>query len=150
MADHSLDYKNIASDTGVSAGLSGYAFEYLHRSTGRAQAVGSLEQIVEEPVRIEASSSRDSSIWCLGAAAGAVALGAVALSGGIVLHVIGYALASLLAFTLIAMFRRRSLERAVKEGIGVPHAVNLFAVGVLLVGFAVSVAQSWLIASYLS
>lgn len=105
---------------------------------------------MEESLRTKTRSSRDSSTWCLAAATGAVALGAVALGGGIVLHVVGYALASLLAFTLIAMFRRRSLERAIKEGIGVPHRVNLFAACVLLVGFAVSVAQSWLIASYLA
>lgn len=150
MADHSLENKNTTSDARGSADLLGSASEYFHRAICPIQAMGPVEQIVEEPVRTEGVSSRDSSTWCLGAAAGAVALGALALSGGIVLHVIGYALASLLAFTLIAMFRRRSLERAVKEGIGVPHRVNLLAIGVLVVGFAVSVAQSWLIASYLA
>jgi hypothetical protein len=105
---------------------------------------------MEESVNIEAGASRDSSAWCLWGAAGAVALGAVALLGGIALHVVGYALASLLAFTLIALFRRRSLERAVKEGIGVPHRINVVAIGVLVAGFVVSVAQAWLIASYLS
>lgn len=104
---------------------------------------------MEELSGSEADSSGDPSIWCFAAAA-AVFLGAVALSGGILVHVIGYAFASLVAFTLIAIFRRRSLERVVKEGVGVPHWVNLVAAGVLVVGLVVSVAQSWLIASYLS
>lgn len=101
-------------------------------------------------MRPQPSRSGDSSIWCLRGAAVAVILGALALSGGIVLHFVGYALASLLAFTLIAMFRRRSLERVLREGIAVSHRVNVFAVCVLVVGFVVSVLQSWLIASHLS
>lgn len=77
-------------------------------------------------------------------------MSAILLAGGIVLHLLGYALASLCAFTLIAMFRRRSAERSVTAGVGVPHWINLTAVGVLIAGFAVSVVHSWLIASYFS
>jgi hypothetical protein len=88
--------------------------------------------------------------WLLWAALGAVLLGLLALSGGIALHFVGYALASLFAFTLIAMFRRRSIERSLSDGIAVPRWMNRLAVGVLAVGFVVSVAQAWLIASYFS
>ncbi|HMI82074.1 MAG TPA: hypothetical protein VK480_09835 [Solirubrobacterales bacterium] len=77
-------------------------------------------------------------------------LSALALSGGIALHLAGYALASLFAFTLIAMFRRRTVERSVTIGVGVPHWINVAAVGVLFIGFAVSVVHSWFIASYYS
>lgn len=88
--------------------------------------------------------------WLLWAAAAAVLLGLLALSGGIVLNLVGYALASLLAFTLVAMFRRRSIERSLTAGIAVPRWMNRFAFCVLALGFAVSVAQAWFIASYFS
>jgi hypothetical protein len=91
-----------------------------------------------------------SASWLLAVAAGAVLLSALALSGGIALHFLGYALASLLAFSAIAMFRRRSLERSAKAGIGIPHWLNVTAVAVLVVGFLVSLAHSWFIASYFS
>lgn len=88
--------------------------------------------------------------WLLAAAAAAVLFGFLALSGGLFLHFVGYALASLLAFTLVAMFRRQSLEQSVKAGIGIPRWMNLAAWALLFVGFAVAVAHSWFIASYFS
>lgn len=91
-----------------------------------------------------------SATWMLWAAAAAVLLGALALFGGILAHFLGYALGSLLAFTLVALFRRRSVERSASAGVGVPHWVNLVAVAVLVVGFGVAIAQSWFIASYFS
>jgi hypothetical protein len=83
-------------------------------------------------------------------AAGAVLVSLFVLSGGIVLHFFGYALASLLAFTLIAMFRRRSVERSASAGIGVPHWINLTAIAVLVAGLLAAVAHAWFIASYFS
>ena len=88
--------------------------------------------------------------WLVGAAVGCVLLSALALAGGILLHFLGYVLASLLAFSLIALFRRRSSERSLTLGIGVPHWVKLTAAGVLFAGFAVSIAHSWFIASHFS
>jgi hypothetical protein len=88
--------------------------------------------------------------WLVGAAVGCVLLGALALAGGILFHFLGYALASLLAFSLIALFRRRSSERSLTQGIGVPRWVRLVAVGALLAGFAISIIHSWFIASYFS
>jgi len=88
--------------------------------------------------------------WLLWAAAAAVLLGLLALPGGIALNLIGYALASVLAFTLVAMFRRRSIERSLTAGIAVPRWMNRLAFGVIATGFAVSVAQAWFIASHFS
>ncbi len=88
--------------------------------------------------------------WTLWAAVGSVALGFAALFGGIAAHVVGYALASLMAFTLVALFRRGAVERQVSAGVVVPHWMNMVAVAVLVVGFVVAVAQAWSIASYLS
>lgn len=90
------------------------------------------------------------SAWLLAVAAASVCISALALSGGIALHFVGYALASLLSFTLIAMFRRRTVERSTSAGIGVPKRVNLLAIAILVAGFGVSVAHSWFIASHFS
>jgi hypothetical protein len=92
----------------------------------------------------------DSSTWLLWVAAASVGLSALVLYGGLALHFAGYALASLLAFTLIAMFRRRTVERSASLGIGVPQRINLLAVAILLLGFVVSIAHSWFIASHFS
>lgn len=105
---------------------------------------------MDEKLALEPRSAQGSATWLLGVASALVAVSAVALSGGIVLNIIGYLLASVFAFTLIAIFRRRSLERSANAGIGVPHWMNLAAAGVLLIGFILSVAHSWFIASYLS
>lgn len=99
-----------------------------------------------------AASERDAGnvTWLLGAAAAAVLLSLLALSGGIALHFLGYVLASLLAFSLVALFRRKSLERTAKAGLGMPRWLNLTAFGVIVVGFGVSIVHSWFIASYFS
>jgi hypothetical protein len=100
----------------------------------------------------EAASGRGagSATWLLGAAAAAVLLSLLALRGGIALHFLGYAFASLLAFSLVALFRRKSLERTAKAGLGMPHWLNLAAFGVIVAGFGVSIVHSWFIASYFS
>jgi hypothetical protein len=112
--------------------------------------MGRLEPVMDDSLASEPGSLAALSRLLIGGAALAVVLGAATLSGGIALHFVGYALASLLAFSLIALFRRQSLERTVNAGIGVPHWLNLAAIGVLIAGFLVSVAQSWLIASHFS
>jgi len=92
----------------------------------------------------------DAPTWLLWVAAGAVILSAAALGGGLGLHIAGYALASLFAFTAIAIFRRRSRELSLAAGIGVGRTAKLLAIGILLAGFAISIAHSWFIASHLS
>lgn len=106
-----------------------------------------MEQVMAGEAGARVSSS---ATWMVWAASGAVVLGALALFGGIIAHFLGYALASLLAFTLIALFRRRSVEVSASAGVGVPHWINVIAVCVLVVGFGVAIAQSWVIASYFS
>lgn len=86
----------------------------------------------------------------LAAAAGCILLSALALAGGVAVHILGYVLASLLAFTLIALFRRRSSERSLTAGIGVPHWIKRAAAGILVAGFLLSVAHAWFIASHFS
>ena len=74
-----------------------------------------------------AASERDAGnvTWLLGAAAAAVLL-------------------------RLALFRRKSLERTAKAGLGMPRWLNLTAFGVIVVGFGVSIVHSWFIASYFS
>ena len=96
------------------------------------------------------SSGSGSQAWLLWVAVGAVALSAVALVGGIVLHLVGYVLASLLAFTAIAIFRRRSLEMSTAAGVGLARSFKLLAAGTLFVGFVISIAHAWFIASHVS
>jgi hypothetical protein len=86
----------------------------------------------------------------LWAAVAAVAVGAAALAGGIVAHFLGYAFASLVAFTLVAFFRRAAVDRQTKSGVVVPNWMNLTAVGVLVAGFAVAIGQALFIASHFS
>jgi hypothetical protein len=95
----------------------------------------------------EAASSPN---WLLIAASGAVAVGVIALMGGIALNLVGYLASSLLASTLVAFFRRRSVRRSSLVGISTPRHLNLIALTLLTVGFALSLVHAWLIASYLS
>lgn len=88
--------------------------------------------------------------WLLVAAAGAVAVGAFALVGGIGLNLIGYATSSLATFTLVALFRRRSVRRSALVGISASQSINLAAFALLGIGFALSLVHAWFIASYFS
>ncbi len=99
---------------------------------------------------MKASARQRSPSWLLWVAGVAVGLSVVALGGGLALHLVGYALASLFAFTAIALFRRRSLELSATAGIGVSSFARVFAGTTLLVGFVVSVADAWFVASHLS
>lgn len=84
------------------------------------------------------------------AAAVAATIGVVALLGGLLLNLLGYAACSFGVFTLVALFRRRSLERSALLGVSPPRNLNLAALALIAVGFLVSVAQAWQIASHLS
>ena len=62
----------------------------------------------------DAESASASPTWLLGVAALSVALGLAAhMLGRLPAHFVGYALDSLIPFTLVAWYRRRSLERLV-------------------------------------
>jgi hypothetical protein len=98
----------------------------------------------------DAAEDGVSANWLVWAAAGTVLLSALLLSGGVFLHFTGYLLASVVTFTLIAFFRKRSLQHSLSAGIGVSRSVNLVAGGILVVGFLVSIAHSWFIASHFS
>lgn len=91
-----------------------------------------------------------SSNWLLIAAAAAVAVGLLALAGGIALNLLGYVASSLAAFTLVALFRRRSIRRSALIGISPSRSVNLISLSLLAVGFGLSLVHAWLIASYFS
>jgi hypothetical protein len=96
-----------------------------------------------------APSGLDPAVLLLAALA-AAAIGIVALLGGFPLNLLGYAASSFGVFTLVALFRRRSLERSALLGISPPRNLNLAALGLIAVGFLVSVAQAWQIANHLS
>lgn len=88
--------------------------------------------------------------WLLLAAAGAVAVGALALAGGIAMNLFGYVASSLATFTLVALFRRRAVQRSAALGISAPRNLNLAALALLAIGFALSLVHAWLIASHFS
>jgi hypothetical protein len=91
-----------------------------------------------------------SGVWFLLLAAAGLAISAVALVGGVGAQVLGYLSASLLLFTSVAWFRRRSLERQAREGIATARTLNMLAIALLVSGFALSVVHAWHIASHLS
>lgn len=97
----------------------------------------------------EAEAARSPN-WLLVTAAGAAAVGALALVGGIALNLIGYAASSLAVFTLVALFRRRSVRRSALIGVSASRNLNFAALALLGVGFALSLVHAWLIASYFS
>jgi hypothetical protein len=86
----------------------------------------------------------------LAAATGCILLSALALGGGVAVHIVGYVLGSLLAFSLIALFRRRAFEQSLTAGIGVPHWIKRAAAGILAAGLVLSIIHAWFIASHFS
>jgi hypothetical protein len=85
----------------------------------------------------------------LAAAALAVALGlALAFVAGPLAHVLGYLFASVLAFTLVAIYRRGALERVFDEGVAPSRSHSMAAVAILAAGFVVAALQAWLIARH--
>lgn len=88
--------------------------------------------------------------WYLLAAGAAAVVAMLTLPGGIVLNLLGYAASSLAVFSLVALFRRVSVRRSAQLGISPPRNLNLAALGLLAIGFALSLAHAWLIASHFS
>jgi hypothetical protein len=89
--------------------------------------------------------------WLLVVASLAVVCGFGALAlDGVLAHVIGYALASLLPFTIVAMFRRQSVERLMVVGLPPSREANTGAVLILVIGFLCSVLHAWFIARHLT
>lgn len=81
------------------------------------------------------------------AAAAFVVLGAIlAAAPGIGFHIFGYVFACLVTFTLVALFRRYSVQRAATEGVVAPGWTHWFSIGLLVVGFAVAILNAWAIA----
>ena len=87
--------------------------------------------------------------WLLILASVAVLASALTLPlGGLTVHFLGYLLASLLAFTCVALFRRRGLERLLAVGVATSTRLNSFALGVLFAGLACSFLNAWFIARH--
>lgn len=86
-------------------------------------------------------------LLALGTAAVA-ASGAFLALDGIPVHVAGYALASVLAFTCVALFRRRALERLLALGSSTSRVLTSCALVVLVSGLACSVAHAWFLARH--
>jgi hypothetical protein len=86
--------------------------------------------------------------WLLAVAAVAVLIGAgLAVPGETATAVAGYATSSLVAFTVVALFRRGSRERQLLHGIAQTRSQTLLAASVLVAGFVVSVIHAWTIAT---
>lgn len=94
---------------------------------------------------------REASVLLLAGAVSSLLLGLLAFLGhGVAWHAVGYGLCSVVAFSLVATYRRQSLRRLFQVGIASTWSANAVAFGVLLVGFAASIAHAWFIASQLA
>jgi hypothetical protein len=67
---------------------------------------------------------------------------------GAEVHLVGYCLASLVAFTCVALFRRRALERLLAVGVGTSTQLTSFALGVLLSGLGCSIWHAYFVARH--
>ena len=65
---------------------------------------------------------------------------------GIAPHLLGYLFASLLPFTLVALFRRFSLRRLAGSGIAPNRWTRPACTVIILCGFAVAILHAWAIA----
>ena len=98
-----------------------------------------------------AEATSGSPAWLLGVAALSVAIGLAAhMLGSLPAHVVGYALDSLIPFTLVAWYRRRSLERLIVAGLPPSRQANTFAWLILIAGFACALLHAWAIARHLT
>jgi hypothetical protein len=101
-----------------------------------------------EPDEPGGSADPGSGIWLLVVAGIAVGLSFVMLFfDGIRVHIAGYVLASLLAFTCVAFFRRRALERLVTAGIATPPEWNVLAWCVLVGGLGCCIVHAGFVAT---
>lgn len=60
-------------------------------------------------------------------------------------NLVGYILASLVAFTCVALFRRQGVKRAAEAGIAMARGVSITSRVLLLVGVVLSIAHAYLI-----
>jgi hypothetical protein len=86
-------------------------------------------------------------LWLAGGAVGASAL-VFAFGGGFLVNLIGYLLGSLVAFTLIALFRRATLSRMFVAGVGVARSANTGAAGLLATGLVCACIHAYFIARH--
>jgi hypothetical protein len=97
----------------------------------------------------EPAEDPGSPTWLLGFSAAATAVSLILLPfSGLGVHITGYVLASLVAFTLVALFRRASVARFLLVSIGTARSANAAAGGLLGGGLAVSVAHAYAIARH--
>jgi uncharacterized membrane protein YdjX (TVP38/TMEM64 family) len=103
--------------------------------------------------RIEDTSGGEdpgSRVWYLWLAAGAtVVSGATfALGLGVAINLVGYVLASLVAFTLVALFRRNSVRRLVQHGVVTAQGTQLVGLLILVLGLVVAALHAYRIARH--
>lgn len=85
--------------------------------------------------------------WLLTAGAAVLVSAAALLAGdGAASHLVGYVTASLVAFSGVALFRRRARQRFRLTGYVAPRVVDVASVLILLSGFAMTIAHAWFIA----
>lgn len=71
-------------------------------------------------------------------------------TGGVLLHVLGYLFACLVPFTLVALFRRNSIQRTALSGVATPAWTRQVGVGIIVAGFILAILHAWSIASGLA
>lgn len=71
-------------------------------------------------------------------------------TGGLLLNVLGYLFACLAPFTLVALFRRNSIQRMVITGVATPAWTRQVSVGIIVAGFVLAILHAWSIASGLA
>jgi hypothetical protein len=102
------------------------------------------------PLMNDEPATNRSAAWMVAVAATSVLASIVlfALGAGLAGHFAGYALASLVPFTLIATFRRRSVERLVKAGKAETGGARALAIATLACGLIASIVHAYLIARH--
>jgi hypothetical protein len=86
-------------------------------------------------------------LWLAGAAT-ATGVATFALGPGVAINVIGYVLASLVAFTLVALFRRNSVRRMAQHGVVTPQSTQLLGLLILVTGLVVAAFHAYRIARH--
>ena len=102
---------------------------------------------IEETGDGEDAGSRIWYLWLAGVAM-VLSIAAFALGPGVAVNLVGYVLASLVAFTLVALFRRNSVRRMAQRGIITAQSTQLLGLLILVLGVVVAAFHAYQIARH--
>jgi hypothetical protein len=103
-----------------------------------------VTETAEESASTRLLGSPSTLLW---AAASLVISLLLLLTGGIALHLLGYIFACLIPFTLVALFRRSSIQRMAISGIAPPEWTKVVSIAIIVTGFFLALVHAWFIAS---